>query len=78
MTPVQQNIGKAVSKEPCKHWILRFGPIIVLSFWFMIFLNFAESLENGLTFASTDLKKVGSEKLEKVYIKTYKCSLTSV
>ena len=43
--------------EPCKHWILRFGPI-VLSFWFMIFLNL-QSFDEGLDFCFDASKEGG-------------------
>ncbi|CAB3997382.1 Hypothetical predicted protein [Paramuricea clavata] len=41
-------MAKEVRREPCKHWSLRFGPIL-LNFWFVIFLNF-HSFGEGFNF----------------------------
>jgi hypothetical protein len=58
MAPVvQQNVLKEVCRESFKHWSLRFGPII-LSFWFIIFLNLQSSGE-GLDFFFDGSKEGG-------------------
>jgi hypothetical protein len=69
MTPLhqqqQQNMAKDVCRVESTHWSLRFGPI-VLSFWFVIFLNL-QSFGEGLDFCFDGSKEGG-------FLSTEKCT----
>jgi hypothetical protein len=50
-------MANEIYRERSKHWNLRFGPI-VMSFWFMIFLNL-QSFGEGIDFCFDASKEGG-------------------